>query len=84
MAAGELHPRRAAANLSCCAAQSSIGSFIEQVYNRQHLHSALAYRPPAEFETSFAPRRAAAQLPARQKPPPPEDHLAGLPDRKGV
>ena len=31
-------------------ARARIGSFIEQVYNTQRLHSALAYRPPAEYE----------------------------------
>jgi len=33
-------------------ARVAIGSFIEDVYNRQRLHSALRYRPPVEFEAS--------------------------------
>jgi putative transposase len=34
-------------------ARSNIGRFLETTYNRQRLHSALGYKPPAEFEADL-------------------------------
>ena len=41
-------------------ARAAIGTFIETVYNRQRLHSALAYQSPEEYERN-APWAAAQQ-----------------------
>jgi putative transposase len=39
-------------------ARASIGEFLDKIYNRERLHSALGYRPPLEFERDW--RRAQA------------------------
>lgn len=38
-----------------------LGRFLETVYNRQRLHSALAHRPPEEFEQMTPPVLRAGQ-----------------------
>jgi transposase InsO family protein len=42
-------------------AQANLGPFIEAVYNRRRLHSALDYLPPAEFEAASS-RSVASEL----------------------
>jgi len=56
------HDRNEYASLDEAAA--SIGEFIDQVYNQQRLHSALGYRPPAEFEQQEGRIGAAAAVSA--------------------
>jgi len=46
-------------------ARQMIGSFIEEVYNRQRLHSALAYQSPAEFEANLHSKEGAMTTASR-------------------
>ena len=39
--------------------RSSVGHFLEKVYNEKRLHSALSYVPPAEFERSLVKTKVA-------------------------
>ena len=50
----------------CRTRASAIGAFLEDVYNRQRLHSALDYRSPVEFEAQI-PRQDSRHRAGRQE-----------------
>jgi putative transposase len=50
-------------------AKSSIGTFIEEIYNRQRLHSSLKYLSPAEFEQPHCLPRSRSINPTGERKP---------------
>jgi putative transposase len=59
-------------------ARSEIREFIEKIYNRKRLHSALGYLPPAEFESNLAEQKEAVERDFGGYPLTPQEGFGGI------
>lgn len=69
LAAGSVRPGEDGAYADIAEARACIDRFIDEMCNRQRLHSALAYSPPVEFEEKLPPPGPGSRPPSERTAP---------------